>query len=222
MQIPDTLILCGGKGERLHPLTLEHQKCMLPVCGKPYMEYMVDKIKGLELGRIIFCCGHAVEEVLDYFMGKNYKFSYCANINTGARVLTALSLVMTKYLVVFNGDSYCNLNYNHFWYAYKEFINSGKESCKFLIDKDNSLLASHINPKYSSYGAGIYLFKKEYLSSLEYDDNLSIEDDIIPNSNCLFYNLPKESFVIDIGTPENLKIVQNMGEFPCKDLTKLK
>lgn len=213
MQIPNTLILCGGLGERLRPLTDNHQKCMLPVQGRPFLEYTVDKIKQLELNPPIFCCGHKVDEVINHF-GKDtngYKFSYRADINTGARIKEALSLIHSEHFIVFNGDSYCNIDYNYFWYIYKEFVNLNDDCCKILVHKKNSLLASYIQTSiYGSYGAGIYFFKKSYIESLEWNNNLSIEDDIIPNCKKIYTcDTPEEFFVIDIGTKENYEIVND-------------
>jgi NDP-sugar pyrophosphorylase family protein len=208
MQIPDTLILCGGLGERLHPLTNDHQKCMLPVCGKPFVEYAVNKIKQLELKSPIFCCGHKAEEVINHF--SEHKFSYRANINTGARIIEALDLVKSDNIVVFNGDSYCNIDYNYFWYVYKEFLKYKNDVCKFLVDKKNSLLASFITSTvHDYYGAGIYIFNVGFLKSLKYDDNLSIEKNIIPNSNYYNVALPTEFYVIDIGTLENYRMIND-------------
>lgn len=210
MQIPDTLILCGGLGERLRPLTDNHQKCMLSVQGRPFLEYTVDKIKQLELNPPIFCCGHKADEVINHF-GNGYKFSYRADINTGARIKEALNLIQSDNFIVFNGDSYCNIDYNYFWYIYKEFVNFGKDVCKILVHKNNSIFASYIHSSvYDYYGAGIYFFKKSYVESLENDDNLSIEDDIIPNCKNI-YNcaIPEEFFTIDIGTKENYEMVNS-------------
>jgi D-glycero-alpha-D-manno-heptose 1-phosphate guanylyltransferase len=210
MQVPDTLILCGGLGTRLRPLTYSIQKCMLPVYKIPLLDYIVQQIKYLDLEKIIFACGHRKESIIEHF-GPEYIYSCPTEfINTGARIKKALNLVTTENLIVFNGDSYCNIDRGCFWEVYKQFIKSEVDVCKILVNKRNSLLSSYIDTSIENYfGAGIYFLKKKYLKNIEYKDDLSLESDIGPNSDHMFVELSDEFFVVDIGTPENYKKVND-------------
>ena len=60
------IILCGGKGTRLGKETEHHQKCMLDVGGKPFLHYLVKKLKKAKY-RIVFVVGYHGHEVIDYF-----------------------------------------------------------------------------------------------------------------------------------------------------------
>jgi NDP-sugar pyrophosphorylase family protein len=208
------LILCGGKGERLLPLTEFHQKCMLPVFDIPFLEYIDYKIKDFGITKNIFCCGHKAEEIIRHFgTFKNYKYSCPANfISPGARVVEAINyFYKDDIVIVFNGDSFCNITKEYFWSIYNSFVESKADICKIMVEKSSSLLASFIPHKYESeyFGAGIYFFRREFLLNLEYDDKLSIENNIILENfdRCDFVKLPNNFFVIDIGTPGNYKLV---------------
>jgi NDP-sugar pyrophosphorylase family protein len=207
---PTCLILCGGKGERLMPLTKYLQKCMLPVKGIPFIEYVIAQTKLFGLDDIVLCCGYKGDQIINTF-GPKYKYSYSASfINTGARLKRALPTVESDNVIVFNGDSYCNISNDLFWSSYDQFMRSGANLAKLLVSKKNSLLASFIpNPIDDYYGAGIYFFKKSFLNEFDYSPDLSIEDDIIPNHNCEYLKLPEECFTIDIGTVENYKEVND-------------
>ena len=54
----NTIILCGGKGERLRPLTLNIPKPMVEVKGKPILWYIIKQLEQFELGEIFLAVGY--------------------------------------------------------------------------------------------------------------------------------------------------------------------
>ena len=63
----NALILAGGKGERLRPLTDTLPKPMVPVCGKPILERQVEWLKEGGVDGIVFLAGYRWEAIRDYF-----------------------------------------------------------------------------------------------------------------------------------------------------------
>ena len=61
------LILAGGKGERLRPLTDTLPKPMVPVCGKPILEHQVEWLKAGGVTDVVFLAGYRWEVIKDYF-----------------------------------------------------------------------------------------------------------------------------------------------------------
>ena len=61
------LILAGGKGERLRPLTDTIPKPMVPVCGKPILEHQVNWIKAGGVTDVVFLGGYLWEAIKDHF-----------------------------------------------------------------------------------------------------------------------------------------------------------
>ena len=61
------LILAGGKGERLRPLTDTLPKPMVPVCGKPILEYQVEWLKAGGVTDVVFLAGYRWEAIKDHF-----------------------------------------------------------------------------------------------------------------------------------------------------------
>ncbi len=61
------LILVGGKGTRLRPLTYKTPKCMLEVQGKTLVEHLFDLLKKYGIRDIILSVGHMKEKIMDYY-----------------------------------------------------------------------------------------------------------------------------------------------------------
>ncbi len=49
------VVLAGGFGTRLRPITYDYPKPMVPVRGKPFIEYLMDSLKGQGITEIILC-----------------------------------------------------------------------------------------------------------------------------------------------------------------------
>ena len=61
------IILAGGKGERLRPLTNDRPKSMVPLAGKPILEYQVDWLHEGGVTDIVVACGYLHEAIEHYF-----------------------------------------------------------------------------------------------------------------------------------------------------------
>jgi NDP-sugar pyrophosphorylase family protein len=215
-----TLILCGGRGERLIPLTDTIPKPLLPVQGVPFLDTLTAQLRGFTIQDPILCCGYRGQQILSHF-GSKYKFSLIETeplINTAARICKALpNMEGAKYLMVFNGDSLCTITSDWFWKAFGLYKESGSGICKLLVCGEGSLLSSRINPvlveEEPFYGAGIYFMEKKFVESWGYNDDLSLERDVIPKSDCFYLPLPKLFCVLDFGTHENYGIINNKESY---------
>ena len=61
------LILAGGKGERLRPLTDTLPKPMAPLAGKPLLEHQVRWLRSAGVSEVVFLAGYRWQQVRDYF-----------------------------------------------------------------------------------------------------------------------------------------------------------
>jgi NDP-sugar pyrophosphorylase family protein len=70
------LILAGGKGERLRPLTDSLPKPMVPVCGKPILEHQVEWLQAGGVTDVVFLSGYRADVIEAYFRdGKDFGFT---------------------------------------------------------------------------------------------------------------------------------------------------
>ncbi|MBI1886132.1 MAG: nucleotidyltransferase family protein [Chloroflexi bacterium] len=61
------LIIAGGEGERLRPLTANRPKPMIPVCEKPILEYQVEWLRQNSVTDIVIACGYLHHVIQEYF-----------------------------------------------------------------------------------------------------------------------------------------------------------
>lgn len=67
VMVNSAIILAGGKGERLRPLTDKVPKPMIDVLGRPLIEYQVLWLRSQGITHIIFACGYKSEVIKEYF-----------------------------------------------------------------------------------------------------------------------------------------------------------
>ena len=61
------IILAGGKGERLRPLTGDRPKPMVPLLDKPILEYQIEWLRGAGVTDMVVACGYLHEVIEEYF-----------------------------------------------------------------------------------------------------------------------------------------------------------
>lgn len=57
------ILLCGGKGERLRPLTDDRPKPLVPLAGKPILQHLVESLRAAGLARFVFCVGYRADMI---------------------------------------------------------------------------------------------------------------------------------------------------------------
>lgn len=69
------LILAGGRGERLRPLTDSCPKPLLPILGKPLIRYVIDPITEVGLSKITIAVKYMGERIVQE-LGNSYQYLY--------------------------------------------------------------------------------------------------------------------------------------------------
>ncbi len=113
------VLMVGGLGTRLWPLTESTPKPMLPVGGKPILQTIVEKFVGYGFVNIVMCVGYKSNIIQDFF-GDGSRFG--ANIDyvlEDKRMGTAGALSLLPHrpaepFFVMNGDLLTNVNFDHF------------------------------------------------------------------------------------------------------------
>ena len=106
------LILAGGQGERLRPLTDTLPKPMVPICGKPILAHQVAWLKRAGLTDVVFLAGYRWQAIQDYFGdGQDYgiRAHYSVEdtpLGRGGAIRKGIPLVpeTEQSVVVLNGD----------------------------------------------------------------------------------------------------------------------
>jgi len=115
--INKAVILAGGQGTKLRPYTYEIPKSLLPIKGKPLLEYVIDNLKSSGITDVIICTGCLGEKIREHFLdGKKYgvhiTYSHEQNpLQTGGALLKVKSLLQHETFLVIYGDTLTNLNF---------------------------------------------------------------------------------------------------------------
>ena len=105
----DAVVLAGGKGTRLGPLTSDTPKAMIPLLDRPQLAYVLDCLRVGGVGRAILACGYRAAEIQEYFgddfngMAIEYRIE-AVPLGTGGAVRFAAEGLDRTFLVL-NGDS---------------------------------------------------------------------------------------------------------------------
>lgn len=104
------VIIAGGPGTRLRPLTYIRPKPIVPVVNKPFLEYQVELLKRHGISDIIFCTNYMADMIEAHFgdgSAHGVKMSYVIEetpLGTAGAVKNAESIFKGDTLLVFNGD----------------------------------------------------------------------------------------------------------------------
>lgn len=116
--ISQAVILAGGYGTRLRPFTDTNPKPMYPFEGKPFLEYLIEQVKGFGIGNIVLLLGYLPEKIMGYFGdGKKWgvKITYSVTpveYETGARLKSAEKEgVLAEEFLLMYCDNYCPIDY---------------------------------------------------------------------------------------------------------------
>jgi mannose-1-phosphate guanylyltransferase / phosphomannomutase len=115
-----TIILVGGYGMRLRPLTNNVAKPMVPLVNRPFVTYIVELLKQHNMNEIIFSSFYLPESIQNYF-GDGSKFGvsieYCLEetpLGTAGAIKNCAHLLRDETFMIFNGDILTDLNLSAF------------------------------------------------------------------------------------------------------------
>ena len=107
--IKQAVILAGGKGERLMPITKNIPKPLAPVNNKPFMDYLIKSLVDVKINHVLILTGYKankIEERYSNIQGINIEFNRGeVNDETGARLINAFTL-LDEYFLLLYGDNY--------------------------------------------------------------------------------------------------------------------
>lgn len=171
------LVLCGGKGERLHPITKKIPKPLIKIKNKEILSYLIDHLQYCGIEDIIIASGYK-HRLLKNFVERKYKSKKIRIINSGIDTEIIKRLKKTKKhskknLLICYGDTLANINIKKLY----KFHNSHKcpvtISCfqvksNFGILKisKNNIINSYIEKPFLDiwFNIGYMIFNKKIFS----------------------------------------------------------
>ncbi|MCW5784410.1 MAG: nucleotidyltransferase family protein [Nitrospirales bacterium] len=224
--IRKAIILAGGRGERLQPVVPDLPKPMAPVRGRPFLEYILDRLVDAGLTEVTISVGYKAEVIEEHF-GQAYRslqIRYSRErypLGTGGAMALALKGDESSPVLVLNADTLVDIDYPALmaWYAQTPTV--------------VAIVLRHV-PDVSRYGAvvllgervvefqekgqegpglvnaGVYVVGPEIFSQYGSGEHFSFETDIL-QPYCR--ELQPRAFIttgyfIDIGTPSDYERAQ--------------
>ena len=114
--VTQAVILVGGEGRRMRPLTDTLPKPMLPLLDRPFVEHQVDHLVRAGVTRIVFSCGYRPQEIEDHFgdgATRGLQVGYVVDpepLGTAGAIANAESLLDPGDVFVLNGDILTDLD----------------------------------------------------------------------------------------------------------------
>lgn len=228
----DAIIMAGGRGSRLAPMTDQTPKPLLNIGDKPIMEHNLDRLALFGIDDYWVSIRYLGEQIIDYFGSgeeKNIKIEYITE-NQPLGTIGAVSKINQfkhDYVLVTNSDLLTNLDYEHFYLDFrKNDADIAIVSIPYEVDipyavfetQGNNIKNFSEKPTYTYYSnGGIYLFKKELLESIPKDTFFNatdlLEKAIAENKKVITY--PFSNYWLDIGKPADFEKAQ-------RDITQMK
>ena len=235
------ILLVGGFGTRLMPLTKNTPKPMLTVAGIPVTEHQIAMAKSAGITEIVLATSYLSEVFIPYFGdGSKWgiKIKYAVEkepLGTGGAIRNAAQLLDTdESVVVLNGDVLSSHNLKEQIQQHEArdadvtlHLTQVEDARAFgcvPTDKDGrvtAFLEKMENPVTNQINAGCYVFNPRVISAIPLDAVVSVERETFPQlvaSGAKVFGYVENAYWLDIGTPRallkaSIDIVQRTGEF---------
>ena len=222
----DAVLMAGGKGERLRPLTEKTPKPLLKVGSKAIIDYNIESLISYGVKNISVTINYLKEQIEDHFsMPIKGVAVNCVREPMFLGTIGSIKFVdnfNNDTVLVMNSDLFTNINYEDFYAHFKEhnadmsvaavpytvsvpygiFDLEGRE-IQGLIEK----------PTYNYYAnAGIYLIKRDLIKKIPNDKFYNATDfiELLISENRKVIRFPIAGYWIDIGKHEEFKKAQDL------------
>lgn len=216
------VIMAGGEGTRLRPLTCSIPKPMVPVAGKPTMEHIINLLKKHDIKDIASTLYYLPDSIVDYFLdGKRFgvNLTYFIEekpLGTGGSVLNAKEFLDDTFIVI-SGDALTDINLKK---AIKYHISKGSKATLVLkresiplefgiviTNSEGRIIRFLEKPGWGevfsdTINTGIYILEPEVFNYYKKGDNFDFSRDLFPrllNDNVPMFGYITDEYWCDIG-----------------------
>jgi mannose-1-phosphate guanylyltransferase / phosphomannomutase len=225
------VIMAGGEGSRLRPLTCGLPKPMVPILDKPVMEHIINHVRSFDINDIAVTMAYLPSIIIDYFadgsewgVNLNY-YTEDVPLGTGGSVKNAEDFLNDTFIII-SGDALTDIDLREAIDFHKK---KGSKATLVLKKVDNPLEYGVIitndegriirfleKPSWGevfsdTINTGIYVLEPEVLDYYKKGDNFDFSKDLFPkllNDNVPMYGYVSEAYWNDIG---DLKVYKEVN-----------
>ncbi len=227
-----SIILVGGEGTRLRPLTYSVVKSMVPVVNRPFIEHVISRLAQHNVNEIVLAMGYKPDSIFKYFKNAvkgQVKLTYSLEekpLGTAGAVKHA-SRHVDETLFVLNGDVFSDIDYTGMLDFHKRnkarvtvALTYVDDPTKFGVvetDKDGRVTCFTEKPEWKDVkshwiNAGVYILEPEVLDYIPDDTFYMFEKGVFPqmlDKGEPMYAYASDAYWIDMGTPEKYHQLNN-------------
>lgn len=222
----DAVVLVGGKGTRLRPLTLSAPKPMLPTAGLPFLTHLLSRIAAAGIEHVIlgtsykpavfeaeFGDGSALGLQIEYVTEEH-------PLGTGGGIANVAGKLRNDTAMVFNGDVLSGADLAHLLDFHRsnradvtlQLVRVGDPRAFGCVPTDEedrvvAFLEKTEDPPTDQINAGCYVFERNVIDRIPQGREVSVEREVFPallaDGDCKIYGYVDASYWRDMGTPED-------------------
>ena len=221
------VVLVGGQGTRLRPLTDTRPKPMVPLVDRPFVEHQIDHLARHDVRRIVFSCGYRPSALRDHFGDGGrlgVRIEYVVDpvpLGTAGAVRNAAPLLGDGPTLVLNGDILTDLDLRA---MLDRHVRSGAEGTIALTPVEDpsafGLVRLHEDDRVEAFvekpgpeqlrpgepfriNAGTYVLERSVVDMIPEGVECSIERETFPEVAARggLFGFPSDAYWLDIGTP---------------------
>ncbi|WP_163701558.1 mannose-1-phosphate guanylyltransferase [Mycolicibacterium sarraceniae] len=221
----DAVVLVGGKGTRLRPLTLSAAKPMLPTAGLPFLTHLLSRIAAAGIEHVILGTSFKAATFESEFgdgskLGLQIEYVVEERpLGTGGGIANVVPKLRNDTVMVFNGDVLSGMELGHMLTSHHESqadltlhlvrVSDPRAFGCVPTDADGrvqAFLEKTEDPPSDQINAGTYIFKREILDRIPRDREVSVEREVFPAllaDGVKVCGYVDSSYWRDMGTPED-------------------
>lgn len=222
----EAVVLVGGKGTRLRPLTLSAPKPMLPTAGVPFLAHLLSRIRQAGVRRVVLGTSYLAETFSDHFgdgSSMDMEISYVVEnqpLGTGGGIRNVFKYLSAEDVLVFNGDVLCGTDLTAVVDTHRRTdadvtlhlvrVQNPRAFGCVPTDEDGrvtAFLEKTEDPPTDQINAGCYVFRRDVIESIPEGRPVSVERETFPDllaSGARVSGHVDNAYWRDMGTPLDL------------------
>jgi len=220
----DAVVLVGGLGTRLRPLTLSAPKPMLPTAGVPFLTHLLSRIRDAGVTHVVLGTSYRAEVFAEHFgdgAALGLELEYVVEtepLGTGGGIRNVADRLRGDTVMVFNGDVLSGLDLRELLGHHERtaadltlYLTPVEDPRAFgcvPTDADGrvtAFLEKDPNPVTDQINAGTYVFRRELVDSIPAGRPVSVERETFPGlieAGALVMGYLETAYWLDVGTPQ--------------------
>lgn len=221
---PDAVVLVGGKGTRLRPLTLSAPKPMLPTAGVPFLSHLLSRIRAAGMTHVVLGTSYRAEVFQEHFgdgSALGLEVEYVVEdepLDTGGAIRNVAANLRAEHAVIFNGDILSGADLRALVRAHLDASADVTLHLQRVADPSRfgsvptgpggrvtAFLEKTPNPPTDQINAGCYVFRREVIEAIPAGRPVSVERETFPGllaAGAHVHGFVDSSYWLDVGTPE--------------------